>query len=68
MRTLAKEARIAQFVRAERERAALEWAADAIKEQDGGDMTTDTGWKSEEALAHWLTIRAMAGIQDADCG
>lgn len=37
--------------------AALLWAADAIREQDGGDMRTETGWKSDEALAHWLTIQ-----------
>lgn len=42
------------------EQAALDWAADAIKAQDGGNMETETGWASDEALAHWLTIRRMA--------
>lgn len=40
--------------------AALEWAADAIKAQDGGDQSSETGWASDEALEHWLTIRRMA--------
>ena len=40
--------------------AALDWAAEAIKAQDGGNMETETGWASDEALAHWLTIRRMA--------
>jgi hypothetical protein len=40
--------------------AALDWAADAIKAQDGGNMETETGWASDEALAHWLMIRRMA--------
>lgn len=40
-------------------RAALDWAADAIREQDGGNIETETGWESDEALAHWLTIREM---------
>jgi hypothetical protein len=44
--------------------AALDWAADAIKAQDGGDMTTDTGWASDEALSHWLTIHTM--IEEAE--
>lgn len=44
-------------------RAALEWAADAIKAQDGGNMEAETGWKSDEALACWLTIRSM--LEDA---
>ena len=41
--------------------AALEWAANAIMQQDGGDTRTETGWASDEALAHWITIRAMLG-------
>ena len=45
--------------------AALEWAADAIRAQDGGDMTTETGWKSHEALEHWLTIRRALGLDSA---
>ena len=40
--------------------AALDWAADAIRSQDGGDMETETGWASDEALAHWLTIKSLA--------
>lgn len=39
--------------------AALDWAADAIREQDGGNMETETGWASDEALAHWLTIQRL---------
>lgn len=52
----------------DQERAALEWAADAILEQDVGDITTETGWKSEEALAHWLTIQTMLDDENARCG
>lgn len=40
--------------------AALEWAADAIYQQDGGAPGTFTGWKSDEAMAHWFTIRRLA--------
>lgn len=39
--------------------AALEWAADAIYQQDGGAPGTISGWKSDEAMAHWFTIRRM---------
>lgn len=42
---------------------ALDWAADAIKRDDGGDMTTETGWASDEALEHWLTIRSLIETQ-----
>ena len=35
---------------------ALEYAAEALRAQDGGDMTTETGWRSDELLSAWLTI------------
>jgi hypothetical protein len=35
---------------------ALHVAADAIKEKDGGDMATETGWKSDELLDAWQEI------------
>jgi hypothetical protein len=47
----------------EKERAALEWAADAIKEQDKGDPGSLTGWASHEALTHWMIIRRMAAFR-----
>lgn len=37
---------------------ALELAADLIKDMDGGDPTTTTGWKSDEALDVWLKLNA----------
>lgn len=37
--------------------AALELAADHIKDLDGGDANTKTGWKSEESLSVWLKVR-----------
>lgn len=42
--------------------AALEWAADAIKAQDGGAPGTMSGWKSDEALAHWMMIRRLRDL------
>ncbi len=45
-------------------RYALEIAADAIREQDGGDPKTETGWKSDELLEAWEVIRAMAAELD----
>jgi len=38
--------------------AALRSAADFIKDRDGGDPSTETGWKSDEYLAEWLRINA----------
>lgn len=43
---------------------ALSVSADAIKKMDGGDMETETGWKSDELLAAWLTITAAVGDRD----
>ena len=40
--------------------AALDFAAEAIRNADGGDQHSETGWKSNEALNHWLAIRAFA--------
>lgn len=36
----------------------LEDAADYIKDLDGGDQHSETGWKSEELLGVWLNARA----------
>lgn len=38
--------------------AALERAADIIKQMDGGDPSEETGWASQEALDAWLIVRA----------
>lgn len=43
---------------------ALEEAAAWIKELDGGDMTTETGWKSGDLLDVWLKLHAA--IDKAD--
>ena len=37
--------------------AALEIAADAIYEKDGGLMSNETGWRSDEMREAWLAIR-----------
>lgn len=37
--------------------AAAQAAADALKEADGGNPETETGWASEESLAAWLALR-----------
>lgn len=37
---------------------ALTLAAEHIKDLDGGDPKTETGWKSEELLEVWLKARA----------
>lgn len=37
--------------------AALSEAADYIKDLDGGDIHTETGWKSEELCAVWVKCR-----------
>lgn len=37
---------------------ALEYAAEALRKEDGGDMTTATGWRSDELLSAWLGITA----------
>lgn len=43
---------------------ALEEAADFIKDQDEGDPTTKTGWKSEEYLDAWMNIQlAISGAR-----
>ena len=42
-------------------RAALELAADYIKDLDGGDQRSETGWKSDELLDVWLKTRAALG-------
>jgi hypothetical protein len=36
--------------------AALKVAADALMTADGGDPTTETGWKSDELCQHWVAI------------
>jgi hypothetical protein len=42
-------------------RDALEKAADHIKDLDGGDQSTESGWRSEESLDVWLEAnRALA--------
>lgn len=46
-------------------RDALELAADYIKDCDGGDMTTETGWKRDDLLDAWLKVRAAAGYQQS---
>lgn len=38
--------------------AALELAADYLKDHDGGDPSTETGWKSQDLLDAWLAARA----------
>jgi hypothetical protein len=38
--------------------AALQLAADSIKELDGGDQRSETGWRADEHLDTWLKIRA----------
>ena len=38
--------------------AALQEAADWIKDMDGGDMETETGWSHADSLDVWLRIRA----------
>lgn len=35
---------------------ALETAADVIKEADGGDPESETGWRSDELLDAWRGI------------
>jgi hypothetical protein len=49
-----------------RRMAALHIAADAIREKDGGDTTTESGWKSDELLDAWLVIHSEIenAIQD----
>lgn len=44
--------------------AALKEAADWIKNLDGGDMRTETGWKSDELLSVWMN--AQAAIERAE--
>jgi hypothetical protein len=34
----------------------LEWIGEIIREIDGGDPRTKTGWKSEEMLMLWLDV------------
>lgn len=34
-------------------------AADFIKDRDGGDQHTETGWKSDEALDVWQRLRSL---------
>lgn len=43
----------------DRQKAAIALAADCIKETDGGDPSTKTGWASEELLDAWLTLLDM---------
>lgn len=43
--------------------SALELAADYIKDLDGGEPSTETGWKSDELLDVWL--KATAAIARA---
>lgn len=45
--------------------AALDIAADHIKDLDGGDPTTETGWKSDELLGVWLKARAAIAKAEA---
>jgi hypothetical protein len=45
---------------------ALKVAEDAIRSYDGGDPTTETGWKNDELLQVWLTIdAALSKVEEA---
>jgi hypothetical protein len=46
---------------------ALHVAADAIKEKDGGDPTTETGWRSDELFdAFWEINAAIDNYEPPD--
>ena len=48
--------------------ATLEVAADAIYRQDGGLMSDETGWRSDELREAWLTIRTeISKLETALC-
>jgi len=57
-----------QAVEAERDRLkeALRCAAEAIKDFDEGDPSTETGWKSDELLEAWLRARSALAPEPAD--
>lgn len=45
---------------------ALKIAANFIRDQDGGNVHTDTGWASNEALAAYLEIHAAIAKATGD--